>query len=194
MVPKIRATRRENIDRRQVRGIPSGCFLEVAGRGGRRVERGDGRRQAIGSVRAPFRVGSLYHRLCRHPRESVTERAKPHDSAVFWHPPCVRYTCENLSADLWVPRRETPTQFQRFRAPYTRLAPPRKRTPQTAKYTPGAVSNTRGHGYSFSILLINSLISDSKSVNPISRTMTSQYSGRSFHKLRTRERTFCRNS
>jgi len=193
MVPKIRATRRENIDRRQVRGIPSGCFLEVAGRGGRRVERGDGRRQAIGSVRAPFRVGSLYHRLCRHPRESVDKRAKSHDSAVFWHPPCVRYTCENLSAGLWVPRRETLTQFQRFSDPV--YSPhPRKRTPQTAKYTPETVSNTQGHGYSFSILLINSLISDSKSVNPISRTMTSQYPGRSFRKLRTRELTLCRNS
>ena len=75
------------------------------------------------------------------------------------------------------------------------LAPlPRKRTSQTAKYTPETVSNTQGHGYSFSILLINSLISDSKSVNPISRTMTSQYPGRSFRKLRTRELTLCRNS
>lgn len=142
MVPKIRATRRENIDRRQVRGIPSGCFLEVAGRGGRRVERGDGRRQAIGSVRAPFRVGSLYHRLCRHPRESVDKRAKSHDSAVFWHPPCVRYTCENLSAGLWVPRRETLTQFQRFRTPYTRPTPGKgphkpRNTPPKPYRTPG---------------------------------------------------------
>ena len=166
-------------------------FLEVAGRDGR-VERCGGRRQAIGSVRAPFRVGSLYHRLCRHPRESVDKRAKPHDSGVFWHPPCVRYTCENLSANLRVPRRETPTQLQRFWPVYSPR--PRKRTPQTAKYTPGAVSSTRGHGYSFSIFLINSLISDSKSVNPISRTMTSQYPGRHFRKSRTRERTFCRNS
>ncbi len=191
MVPKIRATRRENIDRRQVRGIPSGCFLEVVGRDGR-VERCDGRRQAIGSVRAPFRIGSLYHRLCRHPRESSDKRAKPHDSAVFWHPPCVRYTCENLSADLWVPRRETPTQLQRFWPVYS--PHPRKRAPRTAKYTPGTVSNTRRCSYNFSILLIYALISDSKSVNPISRTMASQYPDRSFRKSRTRERTRCRNS
>lgn len=166
-------------------------FLEVAGRDGR-VERCDGRRQAIGSVRAPFRVGSLYHRLCRHPRESVDKRAKPHDPAVFWHPSCVRYTCENLSADLRVPRRETPTQLQRFWSVYS--PHPQKRTPQTEKYTPGTVSNTRRCSYSFSILLINSLISDSKSVNPISRTMTSQYPDRSFRKSRTRELTLCRNS
>ena len=79
-----------------------------------------------------------------------------------------------------VPRRETPTQLQRFWSVYS--PHPQKRTPQTAKYAPGAVSSTRGHGYSFSIFLINSLISDSKSVNPISRTMTSQYPGRYFRK------------
>lgn len=71
---------------------------------------------------------------------------------------------------------------------------PRKRTPQTAKYTPGTVSNAPECGYSFSILFIYSPISDSKSVNPISRTTTSQYPDRSFRKSRTREPTLCRNS
>ena len=91
-----------------------------------------------------------------------------------------------------VPRRETPTQLQRFWSVYS--PHPQKRTPQTEKYTPGTVSNTRRCSYSFSILLINSLISDSKSVNPISRTTTSQYPDRSFRKSRTRELTLCRNS
>lgn len=135
MVPKIRATHRENIDRRQVRGNSLGLL--------RGAERGwwDGAVQ-VRDIRRPFAPEVFPIRLYGHPRESVGEWTKPHDSAVFRHPPSVRYTCKTYLPVCGVPRRETPTQFQRFRAPYTRPTPEKgphkpRNTPPEPYRTPG---------------------------------------------------------
>lgn len=179
MVPKIRAPHRENIDRRQVRENSLGLL--------RGAERGwwDGAVQ-VRSIRRPFAPEVSPTRLCRHPRESVGKRAKPHDSAVFRHPPSVRYTCENLSAGLWGPAARDADAISTFSSPVYSPHPPKK-DPTNREIHPRSRIEHPGCGYSFSILLIYSLISDSKSVNPISRTTTSQYPDRSFRKSRTRE-------
>ena len=110
MVPKIRAMRRENIDRRQVRGNFRGCFWE--GRAGRRravrrrggtglAGRGGSRRRTVRSVRTPFHVGSLFHPSMRAParvRQRKENRMSPRFSGIR-HVFDKMY--KNLSAGLW---------------------------------------------------------------------------------------------
>lgn len=144
MVPKIRATRRENIDRRQVRGDSFGMFGQGRGASARGEEGGGAGRYGAGSKRS----GALSRRKSPPPayadtRASTSTKKQNHMIPRFSGICHVFDTMdENISAGSWGSAARDADAISTFLAPYTRPTPGKgphkpRNTPPEPYRTPG---------------------------------------------------------